>query len=160
MNMEFHRKLPIPKEIKEQYPVTEEMAKIKEQRDDEIRKVFTGESDKFILVIGPCSADREDAVIDYIHRLRTVQDKVEDKIIIIPRIYTNKPRTTGAGYKGMLHQPDPHNKPDMIKGVIAIRQLHMRALAETGFGCGDEMLYPENCRYLSDLLSYVALIFP
>ncbi len=157
MNMEFHRKLPIPKEIKEQYPVTEEMAKIKEQRDDEIRKVFTGESDKFILVIGPCSADREDAVIDYIHRLRTVQDKVEDKIIIIPRIYTNKPRTTGAGYKGMLHQPDPHNKPDMIKGVIAIRQLHMRALAETGFGCADEMLYPENYRYLSDLLSYVAV---
>ncbi|MBO5403372.1 MAG: 3-deoxy-7-phosphoheptulonate synthase [Clostridia bacterium] len=157
MNMEFHRKLPIPKEIKEQYPVTEEMAKTKEQRDDEIRKVFTGESDKFILVIGPCSADREDAVIDYIHRLRTVQDKVEDKIIIIPRIYTNKPRTTGAGYKGMLHQPDPHNKPDMIKGVIAIRQLHMRALAETGFGCADEMLYPENYRYLSDLLSYVAV---
>lgn len=157
MNMEFHRKLPIPKEIKEQYPVTEEMAKTKELRDDEIRKVFTGESDKFILVIGPCSADREDAVIDYIHRLRTVQDKVEDKIIIIPRIYTNKPRTTGAGYKGMLHQPDPHNKPDMIKGVIAIRQLHMRALAETGFGCADEMLYPENYRYLSDLLSYVAV---
>ena len=157
MNMEFHRKLPIPKEIKEQYPVTEEMAKTKEQRDDDIRKVFTGESDKFILVIGPCSADREDAVIDYIHRLRTVQDKVEDKIIIIPRIYTNKPRTTGAGYKGMLHQPDPHNKPDMIKGVIAIRQLHMRALAETGFGCADEMLYPENYRYLSDLLSYVAV---
>ncbi len=157
MNMEFHRKLPIPKEIKEQYPVTEEMAKIKEQRDNEIRKVFTGESDKFILVIGPCSADREDAVIDYIHRLRNVQDKVEDKIIIIPRIYTNKPRTTGAGYKGMLHQPDPNNKPDMIKGVIAIRQLHMRALAETGFGCADEMLYPENYRYLSDLLSYVAV---
>ena len=157
MNMEFHRKLPIPKEIKEQYPVTEEMAKIKEQRDDEIRKVFTGESDKFILVIGPCSADREDAVIDYIHRLRTVQDKVEDKIIIIPRIYTNKPRTTGAGYKGMLHQPDPHNKPDMIKGDIAIRQLHMRALAETGCGCAADMLYPDNYRYLSDLLSYVAV---
>lgn len=157
MNMEFHRKLPIPQEIKEQYPVTEEMARTKAQRDNEIRKVFTGESDKFILVIGPCSADREDAVIDYIHRLRNVQDKVEDKIIIIPRIYTNKPRTTGAGYKGMLHQPDPNDKPDMIKGVIAIRQLHMRALAETGFGCADEMLYPENYRYLSDLLSYVAV---
>ncbi len=157
MNMEFHRKLPIPQEIKEQYPVTEEMAKVKEKNDAEIRKVFSGESEKFILIIGPCSADREDAVIDYIHRLRVVQDKVSDKIIIIPRIYTNKPRTTGAGYKGMLHQPDPHEKPDMIKGVIAIRQLHMRALAETGFGCADEMLYPENYRYLSDLLSYVAV---
>ena len=157
MNMEFYRKLPIPKEIKEQYPVTEEMAKVKAHTDEEIRKVFAGESEKFILVIGPCSADREDAVIDYIHRLRVVQDKVSDRIIIIPRIYTNKPRTTGAGYKGMLHQPDPHEKPDMIKGVIAIRQLHMRALAETGFGCADEMLYPENYRYLSDLLSYVAV---
>ena len=157
MNMEFHRKLPIPQEIKEQYPVTEEMAKVKAKNDEEIRKVFAGESEKFILVIGPCSADREDAVLDYIHRLRVVQDKVSDKIIIIPRIYTNKPRTTGAGYKGMLHQPDPNEKPDMLKGVVAIRQLHMRALAETGFGCADEMLYPENYRYLSDLLSYVAV---
>ena len=157
MNMEFHRKLPIPKEIKEQYPVTEEMAKVKAKNDEEIRKVFAGESEKFILVIGPCSADREDAVLDYIHRLRVVQDKVSDKIIIIPRIYTNKPRTTGAGYKGMLHQPDPNEQPDMLKGVVAIRQLHMRALAETGFGCADEMLYPENYRYLSDLLSYVAV---
>ncbi|MBO7245351.1 MAG: 3-deoxy-7-phosphoheptulonate synthase [Clostridia bacterium] len=157
MNMEFYRKLPIPKEIKEQYPVTEEMARVKASNDEEIRKVFAGESEKFILVIGPCSADREDAVIDYIHRLRVVQDKVSDKIIIIPRIYTNKPRTTGAGYKGMLHQPDPNEKPDMLKGVVAIRQLHMRALAETGFGCADEMLYPENYRYLSDLLSYVAV---
>lgn len=157
MNMEFHRKLPIPQEIKEQYPVTEEMAKVKAKNDEEIRKVFSGESEKFILVIGPCSADREDAVLDYIHRLRVVQDKVSDKIIIIPRIYTNKPRTTGAGYKGMLHQPDPNEKPDMLKGVVAIRQLHMRALAETGFGCADEMLYPENYRYLSDILSYVAV---
>ncbi|MBO7215610.1 MAG: 3-deoxy-7-phosphoheptulonate synthase, partial [Clostridia bacterium] len=154
---EFYRKLPIPKEIKEQYPVTEEMARVKASNDEEIRKVFAGESEKFILVIGPCSADREDAVIDYIHRLRVVQDKVSDKIIIIPRIYTNKPHTTGAGYKGMLHQPDPNEKPDMLKGVVAIRQLHMRALAETGFGCADEMLYPENYRYLSDLLSYVAV---
>ena len=157
MNMEFYRKLPIPREIKEQYPVTEEMAKVKAATDEEIRKVFAGESEKFILVIGPCSADREDAVIDYIQRLRIVQDKVSDKVIIIPRIYTNKPRTTGAGYKGMLHQPDPNEKPDMLKGVVAIRQLHMRALAETGFGCADEMLYPENYRYLSDLLSYVAV---
>lgn len=157
MNMEFQRKLPIPQEIKEQYPVTAEMAENKSKQDAEIRKVFSGESNKFILVIGPCSADREDAVLDYIHRLRTVQDRVADKIVIIPRIYTNKPRTTGAGYKGMLHQPNPNEKPDMLKGVIAIRQLHMRALAETGFGCADEMLYPENYRYLSDLLSYVAV---
>ena len=157
MNMEFFRKLPTPKELKEIYPITEKMQKDKERNDEEIRKVFTGESDKLILVIGPCSADREDAVIDYIKRLRVIQDKVKDQIIIIPRIYTNKPRTTGAGYKGMLHQPNPLERPDMLKGVIAIRSLHMRALEETGFSCADEMLYPENYRYLSDILSYVAV---
>ena len=157
MNMNFKRKLPIPQEIKAKYPLSPELAANKAKLDAEIAKVFTGESDKFILVIGPCSADREDAVIDYISRLRTVQDKVSDKIIIIPRIYTNKPRTTGDGYKGMLHQPDPNEKPDMLHGIIAIRKLHMRAIAETGFGCADEMLYPENYRYLSDLLSYVAI---
>ena len=157
MKMEFLRKLPTPKEIKELYPLSEELAEIKKQNDEEIQKVFTGESDKFILVIGPCSADREDAVIDYIKRLRKVQDQVEDKIIIIPRIYTNKPRTTGLGYKGMLHQPNPLSSPDMLKGLIAIRKLHMRALEETHFSCADEMLYPENHRYLSDLLSYVAV---
>ena len=157
MNMNFKRKLPIPQEIKAEYPLSPELAANKAKTDAEIAKVFTGESDKFILVIGPCSADREDAVIDYISRLRTVQDKVSDKIIIIPRIYTNKPRTTGDGYKGMLHQPDPNEKPDMLHGIIAIRKLHMRAIAETGFGCADEMLYPENYRYLSDLLSYVAI---
>ena len=157
MNMNFLRKLPTPKEIKELYPLSEELALVKANNDEQIKKVFTGELDKLILVIGPCSADREDAVIDYIKRLRKVQDLVSDEIIIIPRIYTNKPRTTGAGYKGMLHQPNPLESPDMLKGLIAIRKLHMRALAETGFSCADEMLYPENHRYLSDLLSYVAV---
>ena len=157
MNMDFLRKLPTPQEIKKLYPVSEELLQVRDKNMEEIKKVFLGESDKFILVIGPCSADREDAVIDYIHRLKKVQDKVKDKIIIIPRIYTNKPRTTGAGYKGMLHQPDPNMREDMLKGIIAIRKLHMRALEETGFSCADEMLYPENHRYLSDLLSYVAV---
>ncbi len=157
MNMEFYRKLPIPKDIKEQFPLSPESAKNLENRIGMINKVFSGESDKFILVIGPCSADREDAVLDYISRLREVEEKVKDKIIIVPRIYTNKPRTTGEGYKGMLHQPDPNQDPDMLKGIVAIRKLHMRAIEETGFGCADEMLYPENYRYLSDLLAYVAI---
>ena len=156
-NMNFIRKLPIPMDIKEMYPVTSQMTAVKEKRDVEIRDIFTGKSDKFILIIGPCSADREDAVIEYILTLREVQEKVKDKILIIPRIYTNKPRTTGDGYKGMLHQPNPNEKPDMLNGVIAIRKLHMRALAETELSCADEMLYPENYRYLSDLLSYVAI---
>ena len=156
-NMEFIRKLPIPKEIKEQFPVSEDIRKIKEQRDKEIAAVFTGESDKFLLIIGPCSADREDAVLDYINRLAGVQDKVKDKIILIPRIYTNKPRTTGEGYKGMVHQPDPNKKEDMLAGLIAIRELHHRAVRETGLTCADEMLYPENHRYLNDLLAYVAI---
>lgn len=157
MNMNFLRKLPTPLEIKNLYPLNPELEAVKKRNDEEIQKVFKGESDKLILVIGPCSADREDAVIDYIKRLRVVQDQVNDEIIIIPRVYTNKPRTTGAGYKGMLHQPNPLSSPDMLKGLIAIRKLHMRALEETGFSCADEMLYPENHRYLSDLLSYVAV---
>ncbi len=157
MNMQFNRKLPIPKDIKEQYPLTEKMIAVKEARDKEIRAVFTGESDKFILIIGPCSADNHDSVLDYISRLRKVQDKVEDKILIIPRIYTNKPRTTGDGYKGMLHQPNPDEKPDMLKGIISIRDVHTSALRDYDFSCADEMLYPENYRYLSDLLSYVAI---
>ena len=157
MNLNFKRKLPIPKEIKEMYPISEEGILAKQKNDEEIRKIFTGESNKLLLVIGPCSADREDAVIDYINRLRIVQDKVFEKIIIVPRIYTNKPRTTGEGYKGMLHQPNPNESPDMLKGLISIRKLHMRALNETGFSCADEMLYPENARYLNDLLSYVAV---
>ena len=157
MNMEFYRKLPIPKDIKEQFPLSPESEKMLKGRIDSINKIFSGENDKFVLVIGPCSADREDAVLDYIYRLRKVEEKVKDKIIIVPRIYTNKPRTTGEGYKGMLHQPDPNADPDMLKGIIAIRNIHMRAIAETGFGCADEMLYPENYRYLSDLLAYVAV---
>ena len=157
MNMIFKRKLIIPQEIKEMYPISEKGERAKQRNDEQVRKVFTGESDKLLLVIGPCSADREDAVIDYIARLRGVQEKVADKIVIVPRIYTNKPRTTGAGYKGMLHQPDPSAAADMLKGLIAIRKLHIRALNETGFSCADEMLYPENHKYLSDLLSYVAV---
>ena len=157
MNMEFYRKLPIPKDIKAQFPLSAESERALATRVDALRSVFSGESERFILIIGPCSADREDAVMDYIYRLREVEEKVKDKIIIVPRIYTNKPRTTGEGYKGMLHQPDPNQDPDMLKGIVAIRQLHMRAIAETGFGCADEMLYPENYRYLSDLLAYVAV---
>ena len=157
MNMEFYRKLPIPKEIKEQYPVSPELTARRDACVNQLKAVFEGKSDKFVLVIGPCSADREDAVLDYISRLRNVQEKVAEKILIVPRIYTNKPRTTGDGYKGMLHQPDPNADPDLLGGIIAIRRLHLRALAETGFGCADEMLYPENHRYLSDLLAYVAV---
>ncbi len=157
MNMDFKRKLPIPMDIKAEYPMTDAMQATKVTCDREIAAVFTGESDKLILVIGPCSADNEESVMDYIGRLRTVQDQVKDKIVIIPRIYTNKPRTTGEGYKGMLHQPDPTARPDMLAGLIAIRKLHIRALTETGFGCADEMLYPENHRLLNDLLSYVAV---
>ena len=157
MNMNFKRKLPIPMDIKAQYPLTPELEALKIKRDKQIKDVFEGKDDKFILIIGPCSADNDDSVIDYISRLRGVQEKVADKILIIPRIYTNKPRTTGDGYKGMLHQPDPHKGEDMLKGVVAIRSLHIRAMQETGFTCADEMLYPENYRYLSDVLSYVAI---
>lgn len=157
MSMDFKRKLPIPKEIKEQYPVTEELAKIKAQRDAEIKSVFTGESNKFLLIIGPCSADNPEAVLDYMGRLKRVSEQVADKILVIPRVYTNKPRTTGEGYKGMLHQPNPDEKPDMLKGIVAIRKLHMQALSDFGFTCADEMLYPENYRYLSDVLGYVAV---
>lgn len=156
-NMIFNRKLPIPKDIKAMYPVTDAMAAVKAKLDDEIKAVFTGDSSKFLLIIGPCSADHREPVLDYIGRLRRVQEQVEDKILIIPRIYTNKPRTTGDGYKGMLHQPDPDLDPDMLKGLVAIRDLHMEALRDYGFACADEMLYPENYRYLSDLLSYVAV---
>ena len=157
MNMDFVCKLPIPKDIKAQYPVTEKAADIKAKKDKEIRDIFEGKERKFILVIGPCSADNEESVMDYIGRLAKIQDEVKDKLLLIPRIYTNKPRTTGDGYKGMLHQPDPNAAADLIKGIVAIRKLHMRALNETGLPCADEMLYPENYRYLSDLLSYVAV---
>ncbi len=157
MQMDFLRRLPAPDELKQQFHVSAQTAELKERRDKELCRIFEGSDDRLLLIIGPCSADHEDAVIDYIARLRKVQDAVSDKIFIVPRIYTNKPRTIGVGYKGMLHQPDPEKKSDMLKGIIAIRQLHMRAANETGFTCADEMLYPENHRYLSDLLSYVAV---
>ena len=157
MNMQFFRKLPIPQEIKEQFPVSETIKATREKTINELKDIISGKSEKFILVIGPCSADNEDSVLDYIYRLRSVQEKVKDKILIIPRIYTNKPRTTGDGYKGMLHQPNPNEAPDLLKGIVAIRKMHMRAIEETGFGCADEMLYPENHRYLSDVLVYVAV---
>ena len=157
MQMNFHRKLPIPQEVKNEYPLTERMKEVKAARDEAIRAVFDGSSDKFILVIGPCSADHSEPVLEYISRLRRIEEQVKDKIIIIPRIYTNKPRTTGQGYKGMLHQPDPEAKPDMYKGIVAIRELHLAALRDYDFSCADEMLYPDNYRYLSDLLSYVAV---
>ena len=157
MNCEFVRKLAIPMEVKEMYPSDESIAEIVAERDREIKDIFAGRSEKLLLIIGPCSADREDSVIDYILRLRKLQDRVEEKIFIIPRVYTNKPRTTGSGYKGLLHQPDPGAKPDMFKGIIATRELHLRAVRESGFSCADEMLYPENHKYLDDLLAYVAV---
>ena len=157
MGFEFIKKLPTPDEIRNQYPIDAKIKALKEKRDQEIRDVFTGKSDKFLAIIGPCSADNEDAVCDYLLRLRKVQDKIADKVLIIPRVYTNKPRTTGEGYKGMVHQPDPEKKPNMLAGLVAIRKMHIRAIEESGFTCADEMLYPENWRYLSDLLSYVAV---
>lgn len=157
MGLEFINKLPTPAEIREQFPIPAELAALKEKRDAKIRKVITGESDKFLVIIGPCSADNETAVLDYTSRLVKVQDKVKDKIIIIPRVYTNKPRTTGEGYKGLLHQPDPEKKPNMYEGLIAIRRMHMHVVQETGLTTADEMLYPENLRYLSDLMSYIAV---
>lgn len=157
MNMNFHRKLPIPMEVKVQYPVSERATQNRERTIRAIEDILGGKDDRLMLVIGPCSADHEESVMEYVYRLARVQEVVKDKLLLVPRIYTNKPRTTGEGYKGMLHQPDPNAAPDMLKGVVAIRHLHMRALEETGMGCADEMLYPENYRYLSDLLSYVAV---
>lgn len=157
MSMEIRVTLPAPEEIKRDYPLSASVIEKKSARDAEIAKVFKGESDKFILIIGPCSADSEEPVLDYIGRLKKIQDDVKDKILIIPRIYTNKPRTTGDGYKGMIHQPDPNKKPDMLKGLLSIRDLHKRAVEETGFSCADEMLYPENFAYLDDILGYVAI---
>ena len=156
-NMHFKRKLPVPAEIKEEYPLTRELSQIKEARDILIRDVFTGVSDKMVLIIGPCSADREDAVLEYCERLAGLQEKVRDRLVLIPRVYTNKPRTTGDGYKGLLHQPNPEQDSDMLEGVIAIRRLHTNVLANTGLSTADEMLYPDNYRYLSDLLAYVAV---
>lgn len=157
MSFEFVKKLPVPKEIKEQYPVPADISTAKNRRDEEIKAVFRGESDKFLCIIGPCSADRKDAVMEYVEHLARVQEKVADRVILIPRVYTNKPRTTGEGYKGMLHQPDPEQKPDMLKGIISIRELHLDVMKNTGLSTADEMLYPENYWYLADILSYVAI---
>ena len=157
MQMTFIRKLPTPKELKEEFPVSKEIMEIKEERDRQIEAIFTGKDSRFLLIIGPCSADNEDAVLEYMHRLVPVREKVRDKIFIIPRVYTNKPRTMGRGYKGMLHQPDPEKAEDLLAGIITIREMHTRIVRETGFTCAEEMLYPENHRYLSDLLAYVAV---
>lgn len=157
MGFEFIKKLPTPAEIREEYALPAELAEKKKVRDAEIRDVITGKSNKFLLIIGPCSADNEDSVCDYVSRLAKVSEKVSDKLILIPRIYTNKPRTTGEGYKGMIHQPDPQQKSDFLAGLIAIRKMHIRAFEETGLSAADEMLYPENWGYLSDILSYVAV---
>lgn len=157
MSFKFVKQLPSPEEIKEMSPVTEEMKKVKETRDRLIQDVITGNSDKFLVIVGPCSADNEEAVCDYTNRLAKVQEKVSDRLVLVPRIYTNKPRTTGEGYKGMLHQPDPEAKPDVLAGILAIRHMHIRSIKETGLTSADEMLYPDNWHYLSDLLSYVAI---
>ena len=157
MSMDFIRKLPIPMEVKEKYPVSYKASQTKSKIDSEISDIFTGKSKKLLLIIGPCSADREDAVFEYCTRLRILQEKVSDKLVLIPRIYTHKPRTTGDGYKGMLHQPNPNEKPDPFRGILAIRALHTRVLTELDMSTADEMLYPANYRYLSDLLSYIAV---
>ena len=156
-DLKFYRKLPIPKEIKAEYPVSDKLVEVRKKFLSDLNDIFVGKSNKLLLVIGPCSADNEESVMDYIGRLRLLQDEVSDKIMMVPRIYTNKPRTTGAGYKGMLHQPDPNSRPDLLKGIVSIRKLHLRALSECGFCSADEMLYPENHRYLSDLVGYVAI---
>ena len=157
MGFEFEKKLPVPEEIRDQFPLSQELIKIKEERDKEIKEVIAGKSKKLLAIIGPCSADNEESVCDYVCRIAKVQEEIKDKVIVIPRIYTNKPRTTGEGYKGMLHQPDPEKKPDLLAGLIAIRKMHIRAMQETGLTAADEMLYPENWRYFMDILSYVAI---
>ena len=157
MSIKINHELPVPEVLKNEYPLSNEQKSIKQQRDEEIRRIFTGESDKFVVLVGPCSADNEDTVCEYVNRLKKVSDKVSDKLMIIPRVYTNKPRTTGDGYKGMLHQPDPDKAPDLLAGIIAIRKMHIRVLQETGLSSADEMLYPENRSYLDDVLSYEAI---
>ena len=157
MGMRVNAELPLPADLKNEYPLSDKLKAIKAKRDEEIRDIFTGKSDKFVVIIGPCSADNEDSVCEYVNRLAKLNDRVSDKLMIIPRIYTNKPRTTGEGYKGMLHQPDPEQAPDLLAGIIAIRKMHIHAIQTSGMTCADEMLYPENYRYLSDLLSYVAV---
>ena len=157
MGFSFVTEIPSPDVIRERFPLAPELAARKKERDEEIKKIITGESDKLLVIVGPCSADNEEAVVDYVSRLVKVQEKTKDRLVIVPRVYTNKPRTTGEGYMGMIHQPDPEKKPDMLEGILAIRHMHMRVLQETGFSTADEMLYPENYRYLSDILGYVAV---
>lgn len=157
MSMRINKELPSPSELKREYPLSDKLKELKNRRDAEIRDIFTGKSDKFVVIIGPCSADNEDSVCEYVNRLAGVNEKVKDKLVLIPRIYTNKPRTTGEGYKGMLHQPDPDKAPDLYAGILAIRKMHIRAMEETGLTAADEMLYPENRSYLDDILSYEAI---
>ena len=157
MGMKVNAELPLPADLKAEYPMPEKSKEIKKERDQEIRDIFTGKSDKFIVLVGPCSADNEDSVCEYVNRLAKVNEKVSDRLMIIPRIYTNKPRTTGEGYKGMLHQPEPDKAPDLLAGIIAIRKMHLRAIEESGLTAADEMLYPENRSYLDDILSYEAI---
>lgn len=157
MGMTINNELPLPAELKAEYPLSQKLQKLKAARDAEIKDIFTGKSDKFAVIIGPCSADNEDSVCEYVNRLAKLNEKVADRVILIPRIYTNKPRTTGEGYKGMLHQPDPDKKPDLLAGIIAIRKMHIRAIEESGLTAADEMLYPENRSYLDDILSYEAI---
>ena len=157
MGMRVNAELPLPADLKNEYPLSDKIKAIKAKRDEEIRDIFTGKSDKFVVIIGPCSADNEDSVCEYVNRLAKLNDRVSDKLMIIPRIYTNKPRTTGEGYKGMLHQPDPEQAPDLLAGIIAIRKMHIRAMQETYLTAADEMLYPENRSYLDDILSYEAI---
>ena len=157
MAMRINKTLPSPKELKVEYPLSEKLAVMKARRDQEIKDVFTGKSDKFLVIVGPCSADNEESVCEYVNRLSRINEKVSDRLILIPRIYTNKPRTTGEGYKGMLHQPDPDKAPDLYAGILAIRKMHIRAMEESGLTAADEMLYPENRSYLDDILSYEAI---
>lgn len=157
MSFKYLNKIPTPAEIINAMPLSEKLANVKKERDRQIAEIFKGTDNRFLMIIGPCSADDEDAVCDYVTRLAKVQEKVDEKILIIPRIYTNKPRTIGTGYKGMLHQPDPSDKPNIVEGIKAIRRMHIRAIAESGLTPADEMLYPSNYTYLDDLLSYVAI---
>ena len=157
MSFTFLNELPSPAQIQERYPLSEKLQELKKQRDAEISNVIKGLDNRFLVIIGPCSTDNEDSVCDYVSRLTSIQEDVKDKLIIIPRVYTNKPRTTGEGYKGIASQPDPEKAPDMVEGLIAMRKMHIRAIEESGLTCADEMLYPENWGYVEDLLSYVAI---
>ena len=157
MDMTFKKPLPLPSELKQQYPISRELAALKSKRDQEIKDIFMGKDNRMLLLIGPCSADREDAVLDYMTKLRKAQDKVIDKIYIVPRLYTNKPRTVGKGYKGILHQPDPEKASDLLKGILTVRRMNVQVIEQTGFTCADEMLYPDTHRFVCDLLSYVAV---